>query len=58
MGEAENLRVRLLDIKPRGDICGLIRELYNDKNISMAHVDVTGTAKKHKHNKMLEIYYV
>ncbi|MCH7759457.1 cupin domain-containing protein [Patescibacteria group bacterium] len=36
----------------------MLRELYNSKNISIAHVEVTGTADKHLHRQMEEIYYI
>jgi len=51
-------KINKYKIKPKKDPCGLLRELYNSKNISIAHDIVTGKARKHKHKNMEEIYYV
>jgi mannose-6-phosphate isomerase-like protein (cupin superfamily) len=40
------------------DPCGIIQELYNTGNLSISYVEVTGTAKRHIHKKMQEIYRV
>jgi len=46
------------DVKPKKDPCGLIRELYSSRNISIAHDVVLDTAQKHMHRQMEEVYYV
>lgn len=46
------------NVEPEEDPCGLIRELYHSDNISVAHIQVTGQAEKHKHRRTEEIYYV
>ncbi len=43
---------------PKNDPCGLLRELYNSGDLSIAHVIVLGEAKRHLHRKMEEVYYV
>lgn len=45
-------------VEPKEDPCGKIWELYNYKNLSVAYVEVTGTAKRHKHELMQEKYRV
>ena len=45
-------------IEPKEDPCGLLRELYSSENLSIAHDVVLGKARKHKHIKMEEVYYV
>lgn len=44
--------------KPIQDACGTIRELYSSENLSLAYINLTGQAKKHKHSVMEEIYFV
>ena len=51
-------KINKKDIKPKKDPCGLLRELYGSKNLSIAHDVVLGTAQKHMHRKMEEVYYV
>ncbi|MBI4019940.1 MAG: cupin domain-containing protein [Candidatus Aenigmarchaeota archaeon] len=51
-------KVRFIDVKPLEDACGLLRELYHSDNMSIAHVEVIRDARKHKHLKMEEVYYV
>ena len=51
-------KINLADVKPREDVCGILRELYASEHMSLAHVVVTGIAKKHMHKKMEEVYYV
>jgi len=51
-------KVNKKDIKPKEDPCGLLRELYNSDNLSISHDVVIGTAGKHMHKKMEEVYYV
>jgi len=46
------------EVQPIPDTCGAIRELYASNNISLAYVNLSGQAKKHKHHVMEEIYYV
>ena len=46
------------EIVPQQDACGLIRELYSSKHMTLAHVEVIGTARKHLHKMLEEIYYV
>ena len=52
-------KVNKNNVEPIEDPCGLMRELfYHSDNISIAHVQVSGRAKRHKHQKTEEIYYV
>jgi mannose-6-phosphate isomerase-like protein (cupin superfamily) len=51
-------KINKLDIKPEKDPCGLLRELYKSKNLSIAYVVVLGEAEKHMHRRMEEVYYV
>lgn len=46
------------EVKPKEDPCGALRELYNSRDLSIAYDVVTGTAGKHMHRKMEEVYYV
>lgn len=46
------------DVAPKSDACGLIRQLYSSRHLTIAHVEVVGVAKKHSHLIMEEIYYV
>ena len=46
------------DLPAKDDTCGLICELYSSDNLSISHVKVTATSKKHKHKELEEIYYV
>jgi mannose-6-phosphate isomerase-like protein (cupin superfamily) len=52
------MEVNKSEIKPKEDPCGLLRELYNSENLSIAHVIVQNESKKHMHKKMEEVYYV
>lgn len=54
----ENNKTSKYDVEPKEDPCGLMRELYNSDNLSIAHVVVLGKAREHLHKKMEEIYYV
>ena len=45
-------------VQPHVDPCGLLRELYSSRNISIAHDTVIGEARPHMHNVMEEVYYV
>ena len=40
------------------DVCGVIRELYHSKNLSVSIATMTGKSVPHMHKKMEEIYYV
>ncbi|MFH0987369.1 MAG: cupin domain-containing protein [Patescibacteria group bacterium] len=51
-------KINKKDVKPKIDPCGLLRELCNSENVSIAHDTVLGTAKEHMHHQMEEIYYV
>lgn len=51
-------KVNKNNVEPFEDPCGLMRELYHSDNISVAHVQVSGQAERHKHRKTEEIYYV
>lgn len=51
-------KTSLQDVEPIQDPCGLLREIYNSENLSIAHVIVTADAKKHMHKKLEEVYYV
>jgi len=51
-------KINKKDIEPKKDPCGLLKELYSSKNVSIAHDIVLGTAQKHMHRKVEEIYYV
>jgi len=51
-------KINKLDIRPKEDPCGLLRELYNSKNLSIAHVAVLGETRNHMHRKMEEVYYI
>ncbi|MFH1752313.1 MAG: cupin domain-containing protein [archaeon] len=51
-------KINKLDVKPKEDPCGLLRELYNSKNLSIAHDIVTGESKTHLHKEMEEVYYI
>jgi mannose-6-phosphate isomerase-like protein (cupin superfamily) len=46
------------NIEPHEDPCGLMWELYHSDNMSIAYIEVTGRAKRHKHEVMEEIYYI
>lgn len=45
-------------VKPKEDPCGLVWELYNEKNLGLAYFEITGTAREHKHLNTEEMYYV
>ena len=51
-------KINLRDVKPIEDPCGLLRELYNSENISVAHNTVLGEAEEHMHRRTEEIYYI
>ena len=51
-------KINKYEIKPKEDPCGLLRELYNSENLSIAHDTVLGEVRKHMHRKMEEVYYV
>lgn len=51
-------KVNKYNVEPFEDPCGLMRELYHSDNVSIAHVQVSGQAERHKHRKTEEIYYV
>ena len=46
------------NIKPKRDPCGLVRELYHSKNMSIAHNTIVDAARNHMHSKIDETYYV
>ena len=51
-------KINKYNVEPIRDACGLIRELYKSSALSISTVEVIGKARKHKHEKMEEIYYV
>ncbi len=51
-------KINKKDVEPKEDPCGLLRELYHSENLSISHDIVLGTAEKHMHKKMEEVYYV
>lgn len=53
-----NEKINKQDVKPKEGPCGLLRELYNSENLSIAHLIVLGEARKHMHKKMEEVYYI
>lgn len=50
--------IRKTDVPSIEDPCGQLKELYNSNNISIAHVVVSKISKKHKHNKLEEVYFI
>lgn len=46
------------EVKPIESSCGLLRELYNSKDLSISHNIVSEKPRKHLHKKMEEIYYI
>ncbi|MBW2991556.1 cupin domain-containing protein [Candidatus Woesearchaeota archaeon] len=57
-GERPDNFIPFHTVKPIKDACGTIRELYSSKNLSLACVNLKGEAKKHKHSKIEEVYFV
>jgi len=54
----KELKIDRYGPSPRKDPCGILRELWSDQNLSFAYDIVIGNAKKHKHLKMQEVYYI
>ena len=46
------------EVKPKRDPCGLVRELYHSKNLSIAHNTIVESARNHMHQTIDETYYV
>lgn len=46
------------NIKPIGEACGKLQELYNSDNLSLSYSVITDSSKPHKHKKMEEVYFV
>lgn len=46
------------NIKTIDGDCGKLQELHNSENLSMSHTIMTRDSKKHKHQKMEEVYYI
>ncbi|MCK4729871.1 MAG: cupin domain-containing protein [Candidatus Aenigmarchaeota archaeon] len=46
------------EVKPIESSCGLLRELYKSKDLSISHNIVSEKPRKHLHKKMEEIYYI
>ena len=45
-------------IKPEEDACGLLWNLHNSENLSIAYAEVAAPARRHKHQKMQEKYRI
>jgi mannose-6-phosphate isomerase-like protein (cupin superfamily) len=54
----DDIMERKKSLEPIQDSCGTLWPLYKDNNISLAYVDVTGTAKEHGHRIMEEKYRI
>ncbi len=52
---------KVKDVSPQEITCGIMRELTNSKDfkdMSIIHVRITGSTKKHYHKDSTEIYFV
>jgi quercetin dioxygenase-like cupin family protein len=54
----DDIMERKKSLEPAQDSCGTLWQLYEDDNISLAYVDVTGTAEEHSHKRMEEKYRI
>ncbi|MFH1331675.1 MAG: cupin domain-containing protein [archaeon] len=50
--------IHIEDVVSIEDTCGTIKELYKSEGMSLAYANVEGSAKKHKHHVMEEVYFV